>query len=114
MRLIRCSPIAPNYHILIRSLMSWLARIALSILRFFYVCATAIISWKTRPTKPSTQTQKRIPSHLTLLLVAEDDNDAIVVQECLLESVQRATAWCRTTGVRELTVYDRRGALHGL
>jgi hypothetical protein len=52
-----------------------------------------------------------VPSHLALLLVAEDGDfdQTELVRDCLLESLQKAMALCRIVGIRRLTVYDRSG-----
>jgi len=97
--------------------MSWLAKIALTILHFLYACITTIVSWKThwsRIPPPSVERPRaRVPLHLALVLAAEDyDFDQKeLVRECLLESLQNATVWCQTVGIRKLTVYDRHGIL---
>ena len=81
-------------------------------LHCFYRVFTLVASWKSQlqPHKLS-DPRKQIPRHLALLLVSDGSRptseDAVL--ECYLESTQRAVGWCRTIGIRELTIYDRDG-----
>ena len=86
-------------------------------LHFFYRVFTLVASWKSQPRPHKlSDPRKQIPRHLALLLVSdgsqstsEDADLEDAVLECYLESAQQAVGWCRTVGIRELTVYDRDG-----
>jgi hypothetical protein len=91
--------------------MSWLARVTLSLLHLLYACIIRILYWRGTSSK---HTRTRIPSHLALLLIAEDFDDSAAesVQECLLQSLQCTAGWCRLAGIQKLTVYDRQGTIY--
>ena len=87
-------------------------RLHLHALHFFYRVFTLVASWKSQPRPHKlSDPRKQSPRRLALLLVSDGSRptseDAVL--ECYLESTQRAVGWCRTVGIRELTVYDRDG-----
>ena len=92
--------------------MSFLLRTLLHILHFFYRIFTFIASRKPQPLPHELAfPRKQTPHHLALLLVSDDDKSSSgdAVLECFLESIQRTVGWCKTVGIRKLTVYDRNG-----
>lgn len=92
--------------------MSLLLRTLLRVLHFFYHIFTLILSWKPQPHPHElSYPRKQTPRHLALLLVSDGDEppSADALLECYLESTQRVVGWCRTVGIRKLTVYDRDG-----
>lgn len=92
--------------------MLFLLRSLLHLLHLLYRIFTLVSSRKSQPqphelSHPRTQ----IPRHLALLLVSDENESTSrdATLECFLESIQRTVGWCRTVGIRELTVYDRDG-----
>jgi len=55
--------------------------------------------------------RKRIPGHLAILFVSDEDLSVDVAVEAFAESVVRAAEWCRTVGIERLTAYDSQGKL---
>ncbi|KAJ7071073.1 hypothetical protein C8F01DRAFT_1108978 [Mycena amicta] len=74
--------------------------------------ALLVLCWRTfrsTPPLPLRTTRRRIPKHLAILLVPDFESGA--TRECMLESISRASGWCRTVGVETLTLYDTQGLL---
>ncbi|KAF9651887.1 hypothetical protein BDM02DRAFT_3184135 [Thelephora ganbajun] len=96
--------------------MSFLLRSLLHTLHFFYRLFTLVASRKSQPQPYElSYPRKQTPRHLALLLVSDDDGSTSedAVLECFLESIRRTVEWCRTVGIRKLTVCDRNGLLSG-
>jgi len=94
--------------------MSFLLRSLLHVLHFLYHIFTLVASRKSQPLPHElSYPRKQTPRHLALLLVSDGEESASpeAVVECFLESIQRTVGWCRTVGIRKLTVYDRNGLL---
>ncbi|KAF8547465.1 hypothetical protein OG21DRAFT_916283 [Imleria badia] len=90
---------------------------ALTLIHFLYVAYMVIAAWvqrrKRRPPKPLKAQRSKIPKHLCLHLVANDDMPAEETQTAFLQCLQRVAAWCRMLGIQTLTVFDSCGVLHG-
>lgn len=94
--------------------MLFLLRSLLHVLHFFYYLFTLVVSWKPQPQPHElSYPRKQVPRHLALLLISDggESASADAVLECFLESVQRTVGWCRSVGIRKLTIYDRDGLL---
>lgn len=98
--------------------MSSLASFALHVLHFVYWCfITARSVWnrsEIAPPLPLTANRTKLPTHIALVLATGEDVDAQLQEEAMLESVEKAVAWCRAAGIGRLTVYDRHGMLQPL
>ncbi|KAH7916397.1 hypothetical protein BJ138DRAFT_467827 [Hygrophoropsis aurantiaca] len=92
-----------------------LASWALRILHFLYTAIVIVASFVERIRRPQPQPltahRKKIPSHLSLLLVSDGRTDAAETERAFLECLQRTIAWCRATGIKTLTAYDAEGVL---
>ena len=86
---------------------------ALRLIHFLYAAFTTIAAWlrkrKRKQPKPLQAQRGKIPKHLCLNLVANDDTSAEVAETAFLECLQNVAAWCRMLGIGTLTVYDRHG-----
>ncbi|KAF8905538.1 hyphal tip protein [Gymnopilus junonius] len=87
----------------------------LGVLHFIYAGALAAkLFWKrhSRPIpQPLTAFRRRIPKHLSIIFAVHPTLSEEVTQEVLTESVVDAVAWCRTIGIKKLTVYEERDLL---
>lgn len=63
----------------------------------------------TKP-QPLLAPRRRIPNHLAILFATDSFADTNNKKIALTESVLRAVDWCRTIGVKKLTVYEEKGA----
>jgi len=90
---------------------------ALHLVHFLYVAFTAIAAWvqrrKRSQPKPLQAERSKIPKHLCLNLVANDDMPAEETETAFLQCLQSVAAWCRELGIETLTVHDRHGVLYG-
>ncbi|KAL0951251.1 hypothetical protein HGRIS_007969 [Hohenbuehelia grisea] len=92
--------------------MSFLAALCLHLLHFLYSTSSTLFSFWQRHTRipplALTAARAKLPKHLAIILDILPDTQ----QTDILETVDRATEWCRTVGITQLTLYDRRGLLH--
>ena len=86
---------------------------ALRLVHFLYVAFTTIAAWvqsrKRCQPKPLQAQRSKIPKHLCLNLVTNDDMPAGETETAFLQCLQNVAAWCRVLGIETLTVYDRHG-----
>ncbi|TFK57133.1 hypothetical protein OE88DRAFT_100151 [Heliocybe sulcata] len=91
--------------------MSWLASLILWVVHLVYSFVTSIhalrISFAKTTPGPLSAARGRVPEHLALLLVLDDEAVNEETVACCLESVRNAATWAQAAGVRRLTVYDR-------
>ncbi|KZP10567.1 hypothetical protein FIBSPDRAFT_838462 [Athelia psychrophila] len=90
-----------------------LASLCLHIFHCLYSLATAFSHfWSQlyrREPHPLNATRTKIPSHLAIVLVANECIDLEALEASVVETVARAASWCRAAGIKELTVYDAEG-----
>ncbi|KAF8560319.1 hypothetical protein OG21DRAFT_1402032 [Imleria badia] len=90
---------------------------ALRLIHFLYVAfvtiASRVLRRKRRPPKPLQAHRSKIPKHLCLNLVANNDMPTEETETAFLQCLQGVAAWCRVLGIETLTVYDRHGVLYG-
>jgi len=97
--------------------MHLLFRFALWLLHFLYSIYLALLSirfryFRSAPGSLSAATRSKTPSHLALVLASQEpDLCASEAREAFLTCTERAVAYCRTVGIRCLSVYDRQGIL---
>jgi dehydrodolichyl diphosphate syntase complex subunit NUS1 len=96
--------------------MHLLFRFALWLLHFLYSVYLALSSIRSRYFRSAprslTATRRKTPSHLALVLASQDSELCVSeAQEAFLACTERAVAYCRTAGIRCLSVYDRQGIL---
>jgi len=91
------------------------------LLRIFHFIYSVILAvrafWQTRKTlspQPLTANRRRIPQHLAVVFTVASDVSTDVAQKIAEESVSNIVGWCRTVGVKRLTVYEQHGALVGI
>lgn len=93
-----------------------LASICLWLFHLFYHFATSITTFRKpfdrHTSQPLNAKRAKIPSHLALLLVANNIADREAVEATLVESVLKAVKWCRVVGIKQLTVYDADGMFY--
>lgn len=86
---------------------------ALRLIHFLHVAFVTVTSWvqrrKWRPPKPLEAHRSKIPNHLCLNLVANNDMPTEETENAFLQCLQSVAAWCRVLGIETLTVYDRHG-----
>lgn len=90
-----------------------LASLCLQIFHFLYSWVTAASHvwsklYRKKP-HPLNTARTKLPSHLALVLVANECIDVEALEASVVETVTRAASWCRATGIKELTVYDKQG-----
>lgn len=89
---------------------------ALRLIHLLYAAFITIAAWvqkrKRRQPKPLKAKRSKIPKHLCLNLVANNDMPAEETETTFLQCLQSVAAWCRELGIETLTVYDRRGMRH--
>jgi dehydrodolichyl diphosphate syntase complex subunit NUS1 len=95
--------------------MDLVGRLFLRVVHFFYSLFLAILSIRSRYSRPTptplTATRSKIPSHLALVLVSQEPDLCISdAQESFLRCTEKAIACCRAAGVQRLSVYDRQGS----
>ncbi len=66
--------------------------------------------WFSAKPQPLLAPRRRIPNHLAILFATDSFADTNNKKIALTESVLRAVDWCRTIGVKKLTVYEEKGA----
>lgn len=85
----------------------------LYLIHFLYVAfVTADVRIERRERRqpnPLKAQRSKIPKHLCLNLVANDDTPAEETETAFLKCLQRVAAWCRVLSIQTLTVYDRHG-----
>ena len=86
---------------------------ALRLIHFLYAAFTTIAAWlhkhKRRQPNPLKAHRSKIPKHLCLNLVANNDMPAEETEAAFLQCTQSVASWCRALGIETLTVYDRHG-----
>ncbi|KZT30530.1 hypothetical protein NEOLEDRAFT_1144159 [Neolentinus lepideus HHB14362 ss-1] len=95
--------------------MSWLASLVLWVVHLVYSLVTSVhalrISFAKSIPEPLSAHRRRVPEHLALLLVVDDEAVNTKSIACCLKSVRNAAAWAKAAGVRRLTVYDRQSII---
>lgn len=90
------------------------AFLCLRVIHYLYYLALSLSDlWKCfdqRKPQHLTAERTQIPSHLALLLVANEDNEAETTEKNFVECILRAVTWCQAVGINQLTVYDNQGA----
>ncbi len=94
--------------------MHLLFRFALWLLHLLYSLYLVLSSIRSRYFRPAprslTAARSKIPSHLALVLVSQESDLCVSeAREAFLACTERAVAYCRTAGIRCLSVYDRQG-----
>ena len=64
---------------------------------------------KRRQPKPLKAQRSKIPKHLCLNLVANNDMPGEETETAFLQCLQSVAVWCQVLGIETLTVYDRHG-----
>lgn len=95
--------------------MAVLASTLLFLAHLLYSISLAVWSvygrWFKRSPLPLVAQRSKTPKHLGVILVCgEGEATRAAVQDAFVRSAERAAAWCRTAGIKHLTVYDRDGA----
>jgi len=89
---------------------------ALRLVHFLYATFTTVAAWlhwrKRRQPNPLKSYRSKIPKHLCLNLVADNDTPAEETEAAFVQCVQSVASWCRVSGIESLTVYDRHGVLY--
>ena len=87
--------------------------LALHIFHLVYALYLRVDSLKKRyfasPPQQLTATRLRVPKHLAIVFALNPSIPAELSQEALTESVVNAVEWCRTIGIKKLTVYEEHG-----
>jgi hypothetical protein len=93
--------------------MSYLVVFSLRVLHALYSAITYLFHFwlylKHRTPQALTAHRRQIPAHLALLLFSDERYGNEEKEDVYVESVERASNWCRRVGIRELTVYDEHG-----
>lgn len=86
---------------------------ALYLIHLLYTAYMTVAAWlqrrKRKPPKPLEAQRSKIPKHLCLHLIANDNMPAEETQTAFLQCLERVAAWCRVLGITTLTVFDSRG-----
>jgi len=64
---------------------------------------------KRKQPKPLQAQRSKIPKHLCLNLVANNDMPAEEMETAFIHCLQNVVVWCRVLGVETLTAYDPHG-----
>lgn len=99
--------------------MAVLASALLFLAHLLYSISLAVWSvhgrWFKRSPLPLVVQRSKTPKHLGVILVCgEGEATKATVQDVFVRSTERAAAWCRLAGIKQLTVYDRYGATTSL
>lgn len=99
--------------------MHLLFRFALWLFHFLYSVYLALSSIRSRyfrfTPRSLNATRSKTPSHLALVLASQDPELCVSeAREAFLACTERAVAYCRTAGIRCLSVYDRQGLCRSL
>ncbi|CAA7265845.1 unnamed protein product [Cyclocybe aegerita] len=90
--------------------MQFLFAFILHVFHFAYSLVLKIRSFwnQCSPTQPQLLTahRHRIPKHLAIVFVTDETVSAPTAQGILTESVLNTVKWCRTIGIKKLTVYE--------
>ncbi|TFK77141.1 hypothetical protein BDN72DRAFT_830310 [Pluteus cervinus] len=89
----------------------FVATFLLNILHFFYSLFSARKSRNTPPPSTLSARRARVPTSLAVLFATDSHSSHPALQASLVESVSNLVAWCRTTGIPKLIVYDQHGIL---
>jgi len=91
------------------------------LLRIFHFIYSVILAvrdfWQSRKPlspQPLTASRRRIPQHLAVVFTVASDVSTDVAQQIAEESVTNIVKWCRTIGVKKLTLYEQHGAHSGI
>jgi dehydrodolichyl diphosphate syntase complex subunit NUS1 len=86
------------------------------LLRFIHVCYSVAIlfaSFWRRLAKPSPlpldAPRLRLPRHLAVVFVVNSHVDIDTKEQQLMENIITLVRWCRTMGIKQLTLYDSDG-----
>ncbi|KJA29445.1 hypothetical protein HYPSUDRAFT_520085 [Hypholoma sublateritium FD-334 SS-4] len=95
--------------------MSIIYVLALHILHLFYALILRINSltkrYFTSPPQQLSATRRRVPKHLAIVFAINPSIPVEFSREALTESVVNAVEWCRTIGIKKLTVYEEHDTL---
>ncbi|KAH7883543.1 hypothetical protein F5I97DRAFT_1958405 [Phlebopus sp. FC_14] len=87
--------------------------LTLRFVHFLYVLLVSITTWCQRRNwqapQPLTALRSKLPSHLCLVLVADNKGCETEIETAFLRCLQRVATWCRQLGIKTLTAYDRDG-----
>lgn len=90
----------------------------LRVLHFIYAAVLAAkLFWKRHSSavpQPLSASRRRIPKHLAIVFAVDPSLSEEVARGVLAESVVDAATWCRTIGIKKLTLYEERGAFRNL
>lgn len=93
--------------------MSVIYAIILQFLHLIYAVVLKARSLKKRlfasPPQQLRAHRRRIPKHLAIIFTVDPSVPLESAQVALTESVLNAVEWCRTIGVKKLTVYEENG-----
>lgn len=93
--------------------MSVIHVLALHVFHLVYALLLRIDSLKKRyfasPPQQLSATRRRVPKHLAIVFAINPSIPAELSREALTESVVNAVGWCRTIGIKKLTVYEEHG-----
>ncbi|KAF9076242.1 hypothetical protein BDP27DRAFT_1211028 [Rhodocollybia butyracea] len=74
------------------------------------VASLSLFRHLTRPTPSALNAKRRrIPKHLALVFVADNEFDEQTNEHCIRESIRKAIIWCQQIGITQLSVYDTHG-----
>ncbi|KAI6133029.1 hypothetical protein EDD16DRAFT_988 [Pisolithus croceorrhizus] len=94
-----------------------LAHWTLRLIHCLYVVAVSFLArihnWRRRKPLVLNAYRNKVPVHLCLNLVGNEEFTSEEVETAFLECLQRTARWCREAGIVVLTVYDRGGVLVG-
>ncbi|KAJ3799905.1 hypothetical protein GGU11DRAFT_460656 [Lentinula aff. detonsa] len=60
---------------------------------------------------PLHATRRRLPKHLSIIFVSDEDFEERTNEYCITESIHRAISWCQQLGIPQLSVYDAEGII---
>jgi len=90
--------------------------VAYLFLRLLHILYASLVFLKARlqsrrypPPQPVTAHRSKLPQHLAIVLVSNDTTHSKLTQELYLECLDRVVAWCRASGIEQLTAYDAEG-----
>ncbi|TCD69929.1 hypothetical protein EIP91_005753 [Steccherinum ochraceum] len=94
--------------------MSWLTYTVLCFIHALYSIYKSVSSyWKRfdHAPQPLNAPRTKLPTHLALLLVPDDDSPFEQQKDDMLQTVEHVASWCKDAGIEKVSVYDREGLL---
>ncbi|KAH8100662.1 hypothetical protein BXZ70DRAFT_167614 [Cristinia sonorae] len=95
--------------------MSWLTYAALYFIHALYTAYRSLLSYRSyfnNPPQVLNVPRKKLPKHLALLIIPDEELSAESCREAMVQNVELLTSWCKDAGIERLTVYDREGILN--